>query len=98
MQHCCSLYVQALHFFVGLGALVSPLIADPFLSETNCVIANNSVNATSLRHLRNKLAGRHVHNVSNVHLHTDGEVVTNVSYAFWIMALTNVRELNVKGL
>ncbi|KAL0180772.1 hypothetical protein M9458_023178, partial [Cirrhinus mrigala] len=79
----------ALHFFVGLGALVSPLIADPFLSETSCVIGNNSSNATSLRHLRNKLAGRHVLNVSSVHLHTDGEVVTNVSYAFWIMAVIN---------
>ncbi|KAI7795021.1 major facilitator superfamily domain-containing protein 4A [Triplophysa rosa] len=89
-QKDSTVFLQALHFFVGLGALVSPLIADPFLSETNCVIGNNSANATSLRHLRNKLAGRHVHNVSNVHLHTDGEVSTNVSYAFWIMALTNL--------
>ncbi|XP_056590432.1 major facilitator superfamily domain-containing protein 4A [Triplophysa dalaica] len=89
-QKDSTIFLQALHFFVGLGALVSPLIADPFLSETNCVIGNNSANATSLRDLRNKLAGRHVHNVSNVHLHTDGEVTTNVSYAFWIMALTNL--------
>lgn len=76
---------------MGLGALVSPLIADPFLSETSCVIGNSSTNSTSLTHLRNKLAGRQVHNVSSVHLHTDGDVVTNVSYAFWIMAITNVR-------
>ncbi|KAK2874876.1 hypothetical protein Q8A67_022029 [Cirrhinus molitorella] len=90
-QKDSTVFLQALHFFVGLGALVSPLIADPFLSETSCVIANSSSsNATSLRHLRNKLAGRPVHNVSSVHLHTDGEVVTNVSYAFWIMAIINL--------
>uniref|UniRef100_A0A8C1L7G0 Major facilitator superfamily domain-containing protein 4A n=1 Tax=Cyprinus carpio TaxID=7962 RepID=A0A8C1L7G0_CYPCA len=89
-QKDSTVFLQALHFFVGLGALVSPLIADPFLSETSCVIGNSSTNATSLRDLRNKLAGRHVHNVSNVHLHTDGEVVTNVSYAFWIMAVINL--------
>ncbi|XP_073722197.1 major facilitator superfamily domain-containing protein 4A-like [Misgurnus anguillicaudatus] len=89
-QKDSTVFLQALHFFVGLGALVSPLIADPFLSETNCVITNSSISTTSIRHLRNKLAGRHVHNVSDVHLHTDGEVVTNVSYAFWIMALTNL--------
>uniref|UniRef100_A0A672R5L5 Major facilitator superfamily domain containing 4Aa n=1 Tax=Sinocyclocheilus grahami TaxID=75366 RepID=A0A672R5L5_SINGR len=89
-QKDSTVFLQALHFFVGLGALVSPLIADPFLSETSCVIGNSSTNATSLRHLRNKLAGRHVHNVSSVHLHTDGEVVTNVSYAFWIMAIINL--------
>ncbi|XP_016422325.1 major facilitator superfamily domain-containing protein 4A-like [Sinocyclocheilus rhinocerous] len=89
-QKDSTVFLQALHFFVGLGALVSPLIADPFLSETSCVIGNSSTNATSLRHLRNKLAGRHVHNVSSVHLHTDGEVVTNVSYAFWIMAVINL--------
>lgn len=28
--------------------------------------------------------------MSSDHLHTDGEVVTNVSYAFWIMAIINV--------
>uniref|UniRef100_A0A8C1PGA3 Major facilitator superfamily domain containing 4Aa n=1 Tax=Cyprinus carpio TaxID=7962 RepID=A0A8C1PGA3_CYPCA len=89
-QKDSTVFLQALHFFVGLGALVSPLIADPFLSETSCVIGNSTTNATSLRHLRNKLAGRHVHNVSSVHLHTDGEVVTNVSYAFWIMAIINL--------
>ncbi|TRY97586.1 hypothetical protein DNTS_016392 [Danionella cerebrum] len=80
----------ALHFFVGLGALVSPLIAEPFLSETSCVIGNSSVNTSVLWDLRNKLAGRHVHNISNVPLHTQGQVVTNVSYAFWIMALINL--------
>ncbi|XP_051957401.1 major facilitator superfamily domain-containing protein 4A-like [Xyrauchen texanus] len=89
-QKDSTVFLQALHFFVGLGALMSPLIADPFLSDTNCVIGNSSINTTSLSHLRNTLAGRQIQNVSNVHLHTEGEVVTNVSYAFWIMALINL--------
>ncbi|XP_030634141.1 major facilitator superfamily domain-containing protein 4A [Chanos chanos] len=90
-QKNSTIFLQALHFFVGLGALVSPLIADPFLSETNCVLANSTTAPESkLRHLRNKLTGIHVHNVSSYHLHTEGEVVTNVSYAFWIMALINL--------
>ncbi|XP_051531772.1 major facilitator superfamily domain-containing protein 4A-like [Myxocyprinus asiaticus] len=88
-QKDSTVFLQALHFFVGLGALMSPLIVDPFLSESNCVIGNSS-NTTSLTHLRNTLAGRQMHNVSSVHLHTEGEVVTNVSYAFWIMALINL--------
>lgn len=81
-----------LHFFIGLGALLSPLIADPFLSETDCILGNTTTTNSSLtmKHLRNTLSGRHLHNVSHISLHTDGEVVTNVSYAFWIMALVNV--------
>ncbi|XP_026880326.1 major facilitator superfamily domain-containing protein 4A isoform X2 [Electrophorus electricus] len=57
-QKDSTVFLQALHFFVGLGALVSPLIADPFLSEMDCVL--------------------------------EVPVVTNVSYAFWIMALINL--------
>uniref|UniRef100_A0A8B9GXS6 Major facilitator superfamily domain-containing protein 4A n=1 Tax=Astyanax mexicanus TaxID=7994 RepID=A0A8B9GXS6_ASTMX len=90
-QKDSTVFLQALHFFVGLGALLSPLIADPFLSETDCVLGNTTINSsTTMRHLRNKLAGRHVYNVSHIQLHTEGEVVTNVSYAFWIMALINL--------
>ncbi|XP_076862542.1 major facilitator superfamily domain-containing protein 4A isoform X2 [Brachyhypopomus gauderio] len=90
-QKDSTVFLQALHFFVGLGALVSPLIADPFLSETDCVLGNATINSSStVRHLRNKLSGRHIHNVSNIHFHTEGQVLTNVSYAFWIMALINL--------
>lgn len=90
-----------LHFFIGLGALLSPLIADPFLSETDCILGNTTINSSStMRHLRNTLSGRHLHNVSHISLHTEGEVVTNVSYAFWIMAfvnVSNVADVNEKG-
>ncbi|KAJ8360546.1 hypothetical protein SKAU_G00170710 [Synaphobranchus kaupii] len=88
-QKDSAVFLQVLHFFIGLGALVSPLIADPFLSETNCVVG--AENGTSeLRHLRNTLGRTSGHNWSRYHLLTEGIVVTQVSYAFWIMAVINL--------
>ncbi|KAI5622966.1 major facilitator superfamily domain-containing protein 4A [Silurus asotus] len=93
-QKDSTVFLQVLHFFIGLGALLSPLIADPFLSETDCILGNSTINSSStMRHLRNTLSGRHLHNVSQISLDTEGEVVTNVSYAFWIMAFVNVSEV-----
>ncbi|KAG7472639.1 hypothetical protein MATL_G00110910 [Megalops atlanticus] len=90
-QKDSAVFLQALHFFIGFGALVSPLIADPFLSETNCVVGNSTENATEImHHLRNTLSGSPAHNVSQYTLPTEGEVTTSVSYAFWIMALINL--------
>lgn len=85
-----------MHFFIGLGALVSPLVADPFLSEDSCVLgANwtaNSSSSLNLQHLHSSMArhGAELHNISQYALHTEGVVITRVSYAFWIMALINV--------
>lgn len=87
---------QALHFFIGLGALVSPLVADPFLTEGNCVLGiNRSANITSplnVHNLHSNLAqhGTALTNTSHYVVHTEGIVSTRVSYAFWIMALINV--------
>ncbi|MBN3303104.1 MFD4A protein, partial [Amia calva] len=90
-QKDSAVFLQALHFFIGFGALVSPLIADPFLSDTNCVVGNGTENSTEImHHLRNALAGTPLHNLSHYHLPVEGEVVTQVSYAFWIMALINL--------
>ncbi|KAL0608945.1 Major facilitator superfamily domain-containing protein 4A [Plecturocebus cupreus] len=50
-QKDSAVFLQVLHFFVGFGALLSPLIADPFLSEANCLPANSTANATSRSHL-----------------------------------------------
>jgi len=81
---------------MGLGALVSPLVADPFLAEDVCVQgANWTANASApvdLLHLRSSLAGQgaEIGNISHYPMHTEGVVVTRVSYAFWIMALINV--------
>ncbi|XP_023147825.2 major facilitator superfamily domain-containing protein 4A [Amphiprion ocellaris] len=93
-QKDSAIFLQALHFFIGLGALVSPLVADPFLSDDNCVLgANWTANSSSdLQHLRSTLAGHGaaLHNISQYPLHTEGVIVTTVSYAFWIMALINL--------
>ncbi|XP_051271043.1 major facilitator superfamily domain-containing protein 4A-like [Dicentrarchus labrax] len=95
-QKDSAIFLQALHFFIGLGALVSPLVADPFLSEDSCVLgANwtaNSSSSSDLQHLRSSMAGHGaaLNNISQYPLHTEGVVVTRVSYAFWIMALINL--------
>ncbi|KAF7198829.1 major facilitator superfamily domain-containing protein 4A isoform X5 [Nothobranchius furzeri] len=58
-QKDSAIFLQVLHFFTGLGALVSPLVADPFLAEDSCVLgANWTMNSSSLsdlEHLRNSL-------------------------------------------
>ncbi|KAF7254712.1 Major facilitator superfamily domain-containing protein 4A, partial [Varanus komodoensis] len=90
-QKDSAVFLQALHFFVGFGALLSPLIADPFLSDTNCILANGTTNSNSnLPHIRKSLVPHHLGNLSHYDLPTKGLVVTRVSYAFWIMALINV--------
>lgn len=86
-----STFLQALHFFIGFGALVSPLIADPFLSETGC--GNHTGNATEITdHLRNMLKNSPIagHDITQLP-HPEGGEESNVHYAFWIMALINVR-------
>ena len=86
---------QVLHFFVGLGALLSPLIADPFLSEANCFPANNTANATSRSHGSRVLSQHHAAaqpwiNQTIPRLPPKEVTENHVSYAFWIMALINV--------
>uniref|UniRef100_A0A8D3CJL9 Major facilitator superfamily domain-containing protein 4A n=1 Tax=Scophthalmus maximus TaxID=52904 RepID=A0A8D3CJL9_SCOMX len=95
-QKDSAVFLQALHFFIGLGALVSPLVADPFLADGSCVLsANWTANSSSspdLQHLRSSLSGHAtaLHNTSQYPLYTEGVVITKVSYAFWIMALINL--------
>uniref|UniRef100_A0A9L0J018 Major facilitator superfamily domain containing 4A n=1 Tax=Equus asinus TaxID=9793 RepID=A0A9L0J018_EQUAS len=97
-QKDSAVFLQVLHFFVGFGALLSPLIADPFLSEASCLPANNTANASSGSHLfhASRVLGQHHADArpwSNQSLPgpppQDG-AGTRVSYAFWIMALINV--------
>ncbi|CAN9512146.1 unnamed protein product [Ophioblennius macclurei] len=97
-QKDAAIFLQALHCFIGLGALVSPLVADPFLADDSCVLGSNWTADTSspsepdLDHLRSSLVGQggKLHNISQYPLHTRGVVITRVSYAFWIMALINL--------
>ncbi|KAI3356867.1 hypothetical protein L3Q82_003514 [Scortum barcoo] len=87
-----AVFLQALHFFIGFGALVSPLIADPFLSEMDC--GNHTANGTEImHHFRNMLRNSPIaeHNITQSHLPLEGEKwESSVHYAFWIMALINL--------
>ncbi|KAM6980789.1 major facilitator superfamily domain-containing protein 4A [Aplochiton taeniatus] len=96
-QKDSAVFLQALHLFIGLGALVSPLVADPFLAEGRCVVgvnmtSNFSISPSDLKHLRSTLAGKRTlhQQASHYGLYTEGIITTNVSYAFWIMALINL--------
>lgn len=89
-QKDSAVFLQALHFFVGCGALLSPLIVDPFLSETSCILSNATANVTNLKHIRKTIIPHQVHNTSEFHLEKEGVAITQVSYAFWIMALINL--------
>nr|XP_019962790.1 PREDICTED: major facilitator superfamily domain-containing protein 4A [Paralichthys olivaceus] len=91
-QKDSAVFLQALHFFIGFGALVSPLIADPFLSETGC--GNHTANETEMiHHFRNMLRNSPTaeHNITQLLLpHEGGSEESIVHYAFWIMALINL--------
>ncbi|XP_070814294.1 major facilitator superfamily domain-containing protein 4A [Chaetodon trifascialis] len=95
-QKDSAIFLQALHFFTGLGALISPLVVNPFLAESNCVLGanwtTNSSSSSDLQHLRSSMAGQGivVHNISQYPLLTEGKVITSVSYAFWTIALINL--------
>uniref|UniRef100_H3D4T0 Major facilitator superfamily domain-containing protein 4A n=1 Tax=Tetraodon nigroviridis TaxID=99883 RepID=H3D4T0_TETNG len=91
-QKDSAVFLQALHFFIGFGALVSPLIADPFLSETGC--GNHTGNSTEfVHHFRSMLRNSPIahHNMTDSHLPAEaGGEGSSVHYAFWIMALINL--------
>ncbi|XP_073073159.1 major facilitator superfamily domain-containing protein 4A isoform X4 [Manis javanica] len=97
-QKDSAVFLQVLHFFVGFGALLSPLIADPFLSEASCLPANSTANATSGGHLfhTSRILGQHRtearpwSNQTLPGLPSQDGTGTHVSYAFWIMALINL--------
>lgn len=72
---------------------MSPLIADPFLSETGCGNHTNN-NSEFVHHFRNMLRNSPIadHSINQSHLpHERVEEDSNVHYAFWIMAVMNVR-------
>ncbi|XP_047462637.1 major facilitator superfamily domain-containing protein 4B [Mugil cephalus] len=91
-QKDSAVFLQALHFFIGFGALVSPLIADPFLSESGC--GNHTGNETAtMHHFRNMLRNSPIaeHNITTDPLpHEGAKEESIVQYAFWIMALINL--------
>uniref|UniRef100_A0A4X2L6N8 Major facilitator superfamily domain containing 4A n=1 Tax=Vombatus ursinus TaxID=29139 RepID=A0A4X2L6N8_VOMUR len=91
-QRDSAVFLQVLHFFVGFGALLSPLIADPFLSEADCVPTNaTNHDRGGSPHFQKILTPHHpLPNLTHHELPAHAWVGNQMSYAFWIMALINV--------
>ncbi|XP_028849382.1 major facilitator superfamily domain-containing protein 4B [Denticeps clupeoides] len=88
-QKDSSVFLQALHFFIGFGALVSPLIADPFLSE-HCGGNGTEDPSEIIHHFRSAPLGSMLTNITQGHHSVAVEEQSIVSYAFWIMAVINL--------
>ncbi|XP_036447202.1 major facilitator superfamily domain-containing protein 4B [Colossoma macropomum] len=91
-QKDSAIFLQALHFFIGFGALVSPLIADPFLSEHCPGINSTEDDAGLIHHFRHSLAAGFRSPVPLNYSEHSAPITeqSSVSYAFWIMALINL--------
>ncbi|KAL2104014.1 hypothetical protein ACEWY4_000882 [Coilia grayii] len=87
-QKDSAVFLQALHFFIGFGALVSPLIADPFLSE-HCGNSTGGEENIHFHHRSSVYSIRLSNSSTPSPQHTDQEE-SIVSYAFWIMAVINL--------
>ncbi|XP_068219384.1 major facilitator superfamily domain-containing protein 4A-like isoform X2 [Palaemon carinicauda] len=74
-------FLQALHFFYGLGAFLSPMIAEPFLQNKAC---NDSDSSAEKYHKINlKMPG----NISQpFHQPNETEAGSEIQYAFWILS------------
>ena len=79
-----------MHFCYGLGAFVSPMIAEPFLLNQDCT---SLIDNTTITEEGQGMGGHHHHmviksNDSMVATTLDeAQHMTQVKYAFWIMAL-----------
>ncbi|XP_072553550.1 major facilitator superfamily domain-containing protein 4B [Salminus brasiliensis] len=91
-QKDSAIFLQALHFFIGFGALVSPLIADPFLSEHCPGINSTEDEAVMMHHFRHSLAAGFRRPIPLNYSQHSGPMTeqSSVSFAFWIMALINL--------
>ncbi|XP_001371951.1 major facilitator superfamily domain-containing protein 4A [Monodelphis domestica] len=90
-QKDSAVFLQVLHFFVGFGAFLSPLIADPFLSENDCLPTNATNHDRDSSHFQKILTPHHAQpNLTHHELPAHAWVGNQMSYAFWIMALINL--------
>ena len=70
-------FFQALYFFYGLGAFLSPMIAKPFLQNKDCTNMINNI--TDNKHTVN-LGGNFTQPLEDAQKHL------RIQYAFWIMS------------
>uniref|UniRef100_A0A914WC67 Cytochrome b5 heme-binding domain-containing protein n=1 Tax=Plectus sambesii TaxID=2011161 RepID=A0A914WC67_9BILA len=87
-----SPFLQALHFFYGLGAFLSPLIAEPFLKNFDCTtLIDNHTAATGW--IEKAMSGMEAENPKSVHIPgslREAQKDIRINDAFWIMALMQI--------
>lgn len=81
-----SPFLQALHFFYGIGAFVSPMIAQPFLLNEDCSLFIDNSSEPMLDQEDMNPAGGGLPASSLA----EAQEKTHIDYAFWIMALLMV--------
>jgi hypothetical protein len=81
-----------MHFCYGLGAFVSPMIAEPFLLNEDCSpFIDNNTKAGTLTGLSEPTLQEAANDSSlPAHSLSEAQTMTDVRYAFWIMAATQV--------
>lgn len=92
--------LQLMYFFYGVGAFLSPLIEEPFLSDTDCdrfgFALQRDAPAAALQYVplnathvlaRDPLAAVHGANSSLLSAQARPIYTSKVRYAFWIFAL-----------
>jgi len=96
--HLDDVRVQVLHFCYGLGAFVSPMIAEPFLLNEDCSLFVDNDTSTYGADLVSTAEGNHrSSDLANLELNAtisllpaktldEAQQMTKVRFAFWIMA------------
>ena len=86
--------LQALHFFYGLGAFISPIVAEPFILNEDCtpLINNSTVGDEPIIPIerRDVAVTASVDEEPSFDTLEEAREKTHVKFAFWIMAMIQV--------
>ncbi|XP_059491129.1 major facilitator superfamily domain-containing protein 4A-like [Neocloeon triangulifer] len=100
-------FLQALHFFYGLGAFLSPLISMPFLTTHGCSgkrIDHHShhfyhhadMHASYLQEMTHNITSS-ISLTNNTIVEKTEQAVSEIQYAFWIMAVLQIPVIIMVG-
>jgi len=84
-------FLQVLHFCYGLGAFVSPMIAEPFLLNEDCSVFIDNVTMPEGTNILDVLGPDESLDSLPAKTLADAQQMTKVRFAFWIMAVLMVR-------
>ncbi|XP_072026853.1 major facilitator superfamily domain-containing protein 4A-like isoform X2 [Amphiura filiformis] len=90
-----SPFLQALHFCYGLGAFISPIVAEPFILNEDCspLINNNSGSSEPLIPIEKRdvaVTAEPTDELPSVDTLEEAREKTHVKYAFWIMSMIQI--------